>query len=198
MGGSLQGQEGGGVKEGVFANVWDSGICLDRGLLDNGNVDYLVLLDKFVDSGGCRNCRNAHGSSTTMHASPSSKIRSRAESIESLSLAGDEAEQDRDECRHHNKSDNGAGALEHMSGTEGDKLSAIVRVGVAAASDHNPIHSKFIALPRVKFSPEPIPPEMDPTRPPIEIGSWKPALPPGGGSTVGAGQSQRRGDSETL
>ena len=30
-------------------------------------------------------------------------------------------------------------------------------------------------LPRVTFSTGPIPPEMDPTRPPIEVGTWKPA-----------------------
>ena len=30
-------------------------------------------------------------------------------------------------------------------------------------------------LPRVTFSPDVIPPEMDPTRPPIEVGNWNPA-----------------------
>ena len=32
---------------------------------------------------------------------------------------------------------------------------------------------KIAPLPRVVFSPEPVPPEMDPRRPPIEVGSWQ-------------------------
>jgi len=44
-------------------------------------------------------------------------------------------------------------------------------------------------LPRVTFSPEAIPPEMDPTRPPIEVGNWKPA---------GVVEAQRRRDATAV
>jgi hypothetical protein len=34
------------------------------------------------------------------------------------------------------------------------------------------VRERLAALPRVTFQPQPIPPEMDPRRPPVEVGSW--------------------------
>ena len=152
------------AAEEAVSSPWDSGISLDRGFFDHGSCRTLQNGPGFCTGGSYR----AHSG-----AMPEALRRAR-------SCGNGAGMQTRSEPAHKHKEWPG-----RSRSNDGTPFSAVSVRRERSAEEEEIDESPLRVLPRVIFTPEPIPPEMDPTRPPIEVGNWKPSCAGGHGAQEG-------------
>jgi len=158
-------------EQDLVPSPWDSGISLDRGFFDQSGSQTWIRQGAMQQQALMREQARGMG---------------RASSAEGCDSRAWRGQRERDAASKHRQ------ARHRRYSDESDSLAS--RQSDSAADERggaSPRPSPRRVLPRVKFSPQPIPPEMDPTRPPIEIGSWKPA-------GIGGERRQRQEEGNVL
>ena len=146
----------------LVPSPWDSGISLDRGFFDHNGSKTWVRQGAMQQQALMREQARGMGRASSAEGCDSRAGRGQFE-CDSVS-------------KHHQ-------ARGRRYSDESDSLAS--RQSDSAADERGGASPRRV-LPRVTFSPQPIPPEMDPTRPPIEVGTWKPA------GVGGEGRRQRQ------
>jgi len=192
--------EGGAGSFDLTARPWDSGISLNRGYFDHGGLAAHVRSHAVSTGPGTIRrlvgAKLVHGDATTSStwssASRSDESDASDASIEILrerevncgngSLLPHSSLHDRS-YRMHPQIEQGPVNAGRCREGEDEGAGKGEDEGAGQAKprrgNNDGRHSKRACarrlLPRVVFSPEPVPPEMDPRRPPIEVGSWSPS-----------------------
>jgi len=183
----------GGSPQHLATSPWDSGISLERGFFDTGSCRTLHYVHP--PTGSCSPNTSSRMRQEAMQlALKGGRRRSREEwlrvpvwgseggvgrgneSLYASTSSSMNSRRSEERIRRRRHSDEGSSSAQERYGMHRQReLQPPQRLARRARSDTSFYSARDVThMPRVTFSPVPIPPEMDPTRPPIEVGSWQP------------------------